>query len=91
VVGVTGKNGVKTEAMLAAAIAAKESCFIREWCGAVGRRLREKTEEDDGAVGEHVGERDLHSLKIVGGEFGTFDEEDLILVPARDLDQMISG
>jgi len=51
VVGVTGKNGLKTEAMLAAAIAAKESCFIREWCGAVGRRLREKAEEYDGAFG----------------------------------------
>jgi hypothetical protein len=68
----------------AVSVAGDEFDFISDGKGMLERSRLEHAYEDEGAVGEHVFQGDVFAGEVVPGEFGLFDEEDFIRVPAGD-------
>jgi len=65
--------------------------FVSDGAVAMRRSRLQDANENDGTVGEHVLERDVLAREFVIAEFGFFDEEDFVLIPARDFHAGISS
>jgi len=77
-------DGIQTKFVRAVRVAGDEFSFISDGEGTLKRSRLERANENEGALGEHVFQGDVFTGEVVPGEFGLFDEEVLILIPAGD-------
>jgi hypothetical protein len=84
-------HGIQAKFVCAENVAADELRFIGDGKGTLKRSRLERANENEGALGEHVFQGDVFTGEVVPGEFGLFDEEDFILVPAGDFHAATAG
>jgi hypothetical protein len=84
-------DGIQAKFVRAVNVAADELRFIGDREGTLKRSRLERANENEGALGEHVFQGDVFTGEVVPGEFGFFDEEDFILVPAGDFHAATAG
>ena len=84
-------HGIQAKFVCAVNVAADELRFISDGKGRLKRSRLERANENEGALGEHVFQGDVFTGEVVPGEFGLFDEEDFILVPAGDFYAATAG
>ncbi len=75
-------DGIQAKLVRAVSVAGDEFRFISYGKGTLKRSRLEHANEDECAVGEHMFQSNVFAGEVVPGEFGLFDEEDFILVPA---------